>query len=74
MQFPLFFLNFQLKSSKLWIGEMSVSLSRLKGLAQGLGTELEDQNSLIDRLQTSADKADWRIQRQNKDMERLLKK
>lgn len=53
---------------------MSLSLSRLKGLAQGLGTELEDQNDLIDRLQTSADKADWRIQRQNKDMERLLKK
>nr|SVE74608.1 EOG090X0MTI [Daphnia barbata] len=56
------------------LGDMSLSLSRLKGLAQGLSTELEDQNSLIDRLQTSADKADWRIQRQNKDMERLLKK
>nr|CAG4649886.1 EOG090X0MTI [Scapholeberis mucronata]SVE94040.1 EOG090X0MTI [Scapholeberis mucronata] len=56
------------------LSDMSLSLSRLKGLAQGLGSELEDQNSLIDRLQTSADKADWRIQRQNKDMERLLKK
>lgn len=53
---------------------MSLSLSRLKGLAQGLSTELDDQNTLIDRLQVSADKADWRIQRQNKDMERLLKK
>lgn len=53
---------------------MSLSLSRLKGLAQGLNSELDDQNMLIDRLQTSADKADWRIQRQNKDMERLLKK
>lgn len=53
---------------------MSLSLSRLKGLAQGLGTELDDQNSLIDRLQDSTEKADWRIGRQNKDMERLLKK
>nr|SVE76186.1 EOG090X0MTI [Daphnia hispanica] len=56
------------------LGDMSLSLSRLKGLAQGLSTELDDQNTLIDRLQTGADKADWRIQRQNKDMERLLKK
>nr|SVE73984.1 EOG090X0MTI [Daphnia atkinsoni] len=56
------------------LGDMSLSLSRLKGLAQGLSTELDDQNVLIDRLQTSTDKADWRIQRQNKDMERLLKK
>lgn len=55
-------------------GEMSAGLSRLKGLAQGLTGELEDQNRLIDRLQTSTDKADWRIQRQNKDMERILKK
>lgn len=56
------------------LGVMSASLSRLKGLAQGLNDELEDQNELLDRLQGSADKADWRIQRQNKDMERLLKK
>ena len=54
--------------------DMSLGLSRLKGLAQGLSTELDDQNQLIDRLQTSTDKADWRIQRQNKDMERILKK
>ena len=56
------------------LGDMSQSLARLKGLAQGLGTEIDDQNQLLDRLQTSTDKADWRIQRQNKDMERLLKK
>nr|CAG4638892.1 EOG090X0MTI [Cyclestheria hislopi] len=56
------------------LGIMSHSLSRLKGLAQGLSVELDDQNKLLDRLQNSADKADWRIQRQNKDMERLLKK
>ena len=56
------------------LGEMSQSLARLKGLAKGLGTEIDDQNQLIDRIQSSTDKADWRIQRQNKDMERLLKK
>jgi len=56
------------------LGIMSDSLSRLRGLAQGLSSELDDQNDLIDRVQTSADKADMRISRQNKDMERLLKK
>nr|CAG4649040.1 EOG090X0MTI [Polyphemus pediculus] len=56
------------------LGVMSQSLSRLRGLAQGLSSELDDQNELIDRVQTSADKADMRINRQNKDMERLLKK
>jgi len=56
------------------LGIMSDSLSRLRGLAQGLTSELDDQNDLIDRVQTSADKADMRISRQNKDMERLLKK
>ena len=56
------------------LGEMSQSLARLKGLAKGLGTEIDDQNQLIIRIQSSMDKADWRIQRQNKDMERLLKK
>ena len=55
-------------------GVMSHSLSRLRGLAQGLSSELDDQNDLIDRVQTSADKADMRISRQNKDMERLLRK
>nr|CAG4642971.1 EOG090X0MTI [Evadne anonyx] len=56
------------------LGIMSDSLSRLRGLAQGLSSEIEDQNDLIDRVQTSADKADMRISRQNKDMERLLRK
>jgi len=56
------------------LGVMSHSLSRLRGLAQGLSSELDDQNDLIDRVQTSADKADMRISRQNKDMERLLRK
>lgn len=67
MQFTQFF-------KLLNIGDMSASLSRLKGLAQGLSSELDDQNQLLDRLQASTDKADWRIQRQNKDMERILKK
>nr|CAG4650681.1 EOG090X0MTI [Sida crystallina] len=56
------------------LGVMSQSLFRLKGLAQGLSSEIDDQNKLLDGLQISADKADWRVQRQNKDMERLLKK
>nr|CAG4641404.1 EOG090X0MTI [Eulimnadia texana] len=56
------------------LGLMSDSLARLKGLAQGLNTELDSQNALIDRVQTKADKVDWKVNRQNKDMQRLLKK
>lgn len=54
--------------------DMCTSLTRLKGLAEGLGDEIDAQNEVIDRLNDKTDKADFSIMRQNKDMNKLLKK
>ncbi len=54
--------------------EMSLGLSRLKGLAQDLNTELEDHNEILDRLDDKTAKTSWRVEKQNKDMSKLLKK
>jgi hypothetical protein len=56
------------------LDEMYSSLSRLKGLAQGLGEEIDTQNEIIDRLNDKTDKAEFTILRQNKDMNKILKK
>lgn len=54
--------------------EMCSSLSRLRGLAEGLGSEINTQNEMVDRITDKTEKADFTIIRQNKDMSRLLKK
>ncbi|GFG37036.1 hypothetical protein Cfor_05432 [Coptotermes formosanus] len=54
--------------------DMCTSLTRLKGLAEGLGEEIESQNEMLDRLTDKTDTADFTITRQNKDMNKLLKK
>jgi synaptosomal-associated protein 29 len=54
--------------------DMCFSLTRLKGLAEGLGDEIDAQNEMLDRLTDKTDKADFSIMRQNKDMNKLLKK
>jgi synaptosomal-associated protein 29 len=54
--------------------EMGSALSRLKLLGINLGEAIEGDNQLIDRIQAKADSADIGIQRQTKDMERILKK
>lgn len=56
------------------LDEMMGGLSRLKGLALGLGEELEGQNHLVENIIGKSERADMNIQRQNKDMNRLLKK
>lgn len=55
------------------LDEMVNSLSRLKGLARGLGEEIESQNDLIDKILPKVDRSDITLERQNKDMKRLLK-
>lgn len=55
------------------IDEVGSSLSRLKGLAVGLGEEIESQNDLIGRIHDKTDRADVTIQRQNREMKRILK-
>ncbi|XP_046385678.1 synaptosomal-associated protein 29 [Ischnura elegans] len=56
------------------LDEISGSISRLKGLARGLGEEIDVQNDLIENISTKADRADLSITRQNRDMKQILKK
>jgi synaptosomal-associated protein 29 len=53
---------------------MCSSLSHLKGLAEGLGEEIDSQNEILDRLNDKTDKADFTILQQNKEINKLLKK
>lgn len=56
------------------LDEMSAGLARLKGLAIGLGDEVTDQNSMLDRIQVKADNADQKIEGQNLQIKKLLKR
>lgn len=56
------------------LDHMSAGLSRLKVLAQGLNEELDDHNELLNRLDDKSANTNWRIDKQNKDMGKLLKK
>lgn len=53
---------------------MSAGLSRLKGLAIGLGTEIEDQNVIVDRITGKANNADITVGAQNAQIKKILKK
>ncbi|XP_025417292.1 synaptosomal-associated protein 29 [Sipha flava] len=50
------------------------SVTRLKGLALGLGEEIDSQNDLVENILGKADKADINMERQNKELNRILKK
>jgi len=54
------------------LDEMSQGLGRLKGLALNLNEELEEHNAILDRLDDKTANADWRVKKQNKDMDKLL--
>ncbi|XP_076302940.1 synaptosomal-associated protein 29-like [Lasioglossum baleicum] len=56
------------------LDEMSGSLARLKGLAIGLSEEIDLQNDLIDNITNKAEKTNIMLQKQNKDLNHLLKK
>ncbi len=51
---------------------MSENLRRLRGLGQALGTEVDDQNKLLDSLAVKADKTDTVVRDQDKQMKRIL--
>ncbi|XP_045608555.1 synaptosomal-associated protein 29 [Procambarus clarkii] len=63
--------NAQLDSD---LDEMSMGLSRLKGLAEGLGAEIVDQNSMLDRIHGKVEKADTTIGSQNVQIKKILKR
>ncbi|KAF0291237.1 Synaptosomal-associated protein 29 [Amphibalanus amphitrite] len=54
--------------------DMCSGLGRLRGLAEGLGQEISEQNQMLDRISTKTDRADVRIGSQNKEMLRIMKK
>ena len=56
------------------LDEMGMGLGRLKAMAQDLNQELEEHNDIIDRLDDKTSKTNWRVEKQNKDMNKLLKK
>ena len=53
---------------------MSQGLSRLRGLAMGLGEGSADQNVLIDRVHEKAEYADATVGSQNAQMKKILKR
>lgn len=53
---------------------MSSGMSRLKGLALGLGDEIERQNVQIDRIAPKTDALDSTIQDKNQQMRGILGK
>lgn len=54
--------------------EMCSNISRLKGLATDLSFEIDSQNDLIGNIVDKTEHADLSITKQNKDMNRILKK
>ncbi|XP_017866600.1 PREDICTED: synaptosomal-associated protein 29 [Drosophila arizonae] len=56
------------------LDEMCDNLSRLKFLATDLGTEIESQNSLLDNMNYKIESVDINLVKQNKEMNKLLKK
>lgn len=56
------------------LDDLSQGLSRLRGLAVGLGEEITDQNVLLDRIHEKAEHADATIGSQNSQMKKILKK
>lgn len=56
------------------LDEMSLGLSRLKGLALDLNSELEDHDDILNRLDDKAGHAGIKVTKQNKDMAKILKK
>ncbi|CAH1998966.1 unnamed protein product [Acanthoscelides obtectus] len=54
--------------------EMCNNISRLKGLANDLGDEILTQNDLISNIIDKTENADMTINKQNKDMSRILRK
>jgi len=56
------------------LDDMASGLARLKGLAQGLNEELNDHNSLLDRVNVKTEDVKFKVDRQNRDMNKILGK
>ncbi|CAH0549253.1 unnamed protein product [Brassicogethes aeneus] len=56
------------------LSEMCSNISRLKGLATDLNLEIDTQNDLINNITDKTELADATIRKQNKDMNKILRK
>lgn len=56
------------------LGELDLGLGRLKNLAIGLGSEIEQQNELLEKIMTKEERAEETMNYQNRQMKQLLKK
>lgn len=56
------------------LDHMYISVKNIKGLALNLGEEIESQNDLIDRIMDKSDRADITLNKQCKEMNKLIKK
>ena len=54
------------------LDQMAQGLSRLKGLAIDLNAELDDHDEILDRIEDKASHAGIKVNKQNKDMSKLL--
>uniref|UniRef100_A0A915DV65 t-SNARE coiled-coil homology domain-containing protein n=1 Tax=Ditylenchus dipsaci TaxID=166011 RepID=A0A915DV65_9BILA len=54
------------------LNDMSAQLARLRTLGSALGDEVEDQNKMLDRIHTKADRNDGVIRHQDSQMKNLL--
>lgn len=54
--------------------EMGLGLNRLKNLAMGLSEELDEQNEMLPRIQTKAERAQDTLQYQNRQINQQLRK
>jgi len=56
------------------LDDMASGLARLKGLAQGLNSELSEHNQILDRVYDKTEVVGFKVDKQNKDMNKILKK
>ena len=54
--------------------KMAMGLSRLKGLALDLNAELDEHDDILIRLDDKASRTGIKVEKQNKDMSKILKK
>ena len=54
------------------LDEMLSGIGRLKELSLGLNSELEEHNDIINSVGDKTSNADWTVEKQNKDMTKLL--
>ncbi len=59
----------------MYLNQILIGVLRFfSGLAEGLGQELDSQNQLVEDVISKTEKADINIEKQNKDIKRLLRK